>query len=96
LSADDPFSFLALEFNLPAVLLNLYLAAAPDARLRCTKDHEQVSQSSPGNLPGLLTDAGNLPAVHPEDGDKVKPGYPVKALTWHHTVHKRQISFHEQ
>lgn len=45
-----------------------------------------VSSFSPSHLPGILTNAGALEAVHPKDGEKIKPGRIYIAPPDHHLL----------
>ena len=38
------------------------------------------------NLPGILSKAGPLPALHPHDGDRIKPGTIYVAPPDHHLL----------
>src|SRR5215216_8035460 len=38
------------------------------------------------SLPKILSEAGHLPAVHPQDGDKIKPGHIYIAPPDHHLL----------
>jgi two-component system, chemotaxis family, protein-glutamate methylesterase/glutaminase len=45
-----------------------------------------IPPSSPSNLPAILTRAGVLKAVHPKDGDRIKPGQIYVAPPDHHML----------
>jgi len=45
-----------------------------------------VPASSPSNLPGILSRAGALNAVHPKDGEQIKPGQIYVAPPDHHML----------
>jgi len=45
-----------------------------------------VPASSPSNLPAILSSAGSLNAIHPKDGDEVKPGKIYIAAPDHHML----------
>lgn len=45
-----------------------------------------VPATSPSNLPGILTNAGPLKAVHPKDGESIKPGRIYVAPPDHHMI----------
>lgn len=45
-----------------------------------------IPSSSPSNLPGILKRAGLLNAVHPKDGEKIKPGKIYVAPPDHHIL----------
>lgn len=45
-----------------------------------------IPPSSPSNLPAILTRAGTLKAVHPKDGERIKPGQIYVAPPDHHML----------
>ena len=45
-----------------------------------------IPPSSPSNLPAILSNAGLLNAIHPKDGDLVKPGHIYVASPDHHML----------
>jgi two-component system chemotaxis response regulator CheB len=45
-----------------------------------------IPPSSPSNLPAILTRAGLLKAIHPKDGEKIKPGRIYVAPPDHHML----------
>ena len=45
-----------------------------------------IPPSSPSNLPAILTRAGALKAVHPKDGERIKPGRIYVAPPDHHML----------
>lgn len=45
-----------------------------------------IPPSSPSNLPAILARAGLLNAVHPKDGERIKPGQIYVALPDHHML----------
>src|SRR5687768_14648135 len=45
-----------------------------------------IPAASPSNLPAILTRAGVLKAIHPNDGEKIKPGLIYVAPPDHHML----------
>src|SRR5687768_8902498 len=45
-----------------------------------------IPATSPSNLPGILTRAGHLKAIHPKDGERITPGKIFVAPPDHHLL----------